>query len=183
MTFYRPNFVFGTFGDDVLTGTDGRDYVFSFFGDDEISTGAGNDVIVAGFGNDIINAGAGDDRIYGGFGFDIAAYEGGIADYEITIGYGWFGRTTVKSTGDVADAGKDTLIRERAFQRVMGLKQALGEGSRSGIRYLHAAGVEILERLVTLHDTQGRTLLFTRLGEKQRPGIEMKCGQPTTLGG
>ncbi len=115
MTFYRPNFVFGTFGDDVLTGTDGRDYVFSFFGDDDISTGAGNDVIVAGFGNDTINAGAGDDRIYGGFGFDIAAYEGGIADYEITVGYGWFGRTTVKSTGDVADAGKDTLYGVEAL--------------------------------------------------------------------
>ncbi|MEJ6402972.1 ExeM/NucH family extracellular endonuclease [Yoonia sp. 2307UL14-13] len=105
MTFQRTKFQFGTSGDDDLTGTDGRDIVFGFSGDDVIFTGAGDDWIFAGRGNDIIKAGKGDDRIFGGLGFDTADYEGAIADYELTIGQGFFGRTIV----DGID-GKDTLF-------------------------------------------------------------------------
>ncbi|PUB17563.1 ExeM/NucH family extracellular endonuclease [Yoonia sediminilitoris] len=109
MTFQRKNFVFGSFGDDILTGSDRSDYIFSFFGNDDISTGAGNDRIFAGFGDDKITGGAGNDHIFGGFGFDIARYEGGIADYDVHVGRGRWGPTTVTSIGEVSDAGRDRL--------------------------------------------------------------------------
>ncbi len=133
MTFHRTNFLFGTFADDVLTGTPERDIVFGLFGNDEISTGAGNDLIFGGWGNDIIDAGAGndtviagfgddiiagsggDDYIRGGWGFDTVTYEGSISDYDISVGTGWFGKTTVSSLVDVADAGSDKLFGVEAL--------------------------------------------------------------------
>ncbi len=133
MTFHRANFHFGTFDDDVLTGSEGRDIVFGFWGDDTIDTGGGNDIIFGGWGNDIIDAGAGNDRVFGGFGDDIIAgsagddyirggfgldtvtYEGGIADYDVSVGSGFWGKTTVKSLTDVADAGTDKIFGVEAL--------------------------------------------------------------------
>ncbi|MFQ1701032.1 ExeM/NucH family extracellular endonuclease [Loktanella agnita] len=100
MSFHRTSFLFGTWGDDVLTGTAGRDVVFGFWGNDTISTGAGDDIIFAGWGNDVIAGGAGSDTISGGRGFDTVTYAGSIAAYDISIGTGWFGQTTVSTAGD-----------------------------------------------------------------------------------
>lgn len=111
MTFHRANFHFGTFDDDVLTGTDGRDFIFGLWGDDTIDAGAGDDVIFAGWGNDIIAGGLGSDRIFGGFGFDTVTYEGSIVDYDINIGHGWFGRTTVAA----GDGSRDKLFGVEAL--------------------------------------------------------------------
>ncbi len=134
MSFFWPNFVFGTFQDYVLTGTDRRDFVFAFSGNDDISTGAGNDwvnagrgddtidagsghdVISAGSGNDMILGGAGNDRVYGGRGFDTVTYEGGIDDYEISAPKGRSYKTTVTSISpNVEDAGRDVLFKVEAL--------------------------------------------------------------------
>ncbi|MEO9895142.1 MAG: ExeM/NucH family extracellular endonuclease [Paracoccaceae bacterium] len=134
MSFFWPNFVFGTFRDDVLTGSDRRDFVFAFGGDDDISTGAGNDfvfagsgddtvdagtgndVISAGFGDDLIRGGAGNDRVYGGRGFDTVTYEGGIEDYDISAPRGSSYKTTVSSvSGGLGDAGRDVLFQVEAL--------------------------------------------------------------------
>ncbi|WP_147114177.1 ExeM/NucH family extracellular endonuclease [Tateyamaria sp. syn59] len=114
MGFFSTNFIFGSFGSDTLTGTQKRDYIFGFFGDDSIKSGGGNDVVFAGFGNDTIHGGGGNDRIFGGFGFDTAAYSGSINDYSISTGGRW-GPTTVKSVGDVEDAGRDKLYSVEAL--------------------------------------------------------------------
>ncbi len=97
MGFLPRSFVFGTFGDDILEGGDGRDYIFGFRGDDIIKAGAGDDRIFAGSGNDSIRGGAGNDVIFGGRGFDTALYEGSIDDYDISIGGGRFGQTVVQA--------------------------------------------------------------------------------------
>ncbi|WP_299699008.1 ExeM/NucH family extracellular endonuclease [uncultured Tateyamaria sp.] len=115
MSRHYRNFEFGSWSDDTLTGTDGRDYIFAFGGNDTITSGAGNDRIFAGFGNDVINGGAGNDRIFGGFGFDTAQYAGSIDDYSINV-RSWWGPTTVSSINpSVEDAGRDTLYSVEAL--------------------------------------------------------------------
>ncbi|PRY14453.1 ExeM/NucH family extracellular endonuclease [Kineococcus rhizosphaerae] len=60
----------GTAGDDVLTGTNGRDVVAGLGGNDVISGGNGDDVICGGAGDDVVSGGNGDDVLVGGFGQD-----------------------------------------------------------------------------------------------------------------
>jgi predicted extracellular nuclease len=67
----------GTAGDDVLTGTSGRDVVVGLGGNDVISGGNGDDVICGGAGNDRISGGNGDDVLLGGFGDDRLAGDNG----------------------------------------------------------------------------------------------------------
>lgn len=119
-----PNLEFGSFCDDVLTGTDGSDIMFGFFGDDTIDAGAGNDLVFAGWGDDVVSGGAGNDRIYGGlgndtleggagwdrlnggWGLDTAIYAGSVEDYEVTAL--WGRRFLVEN---LEDAGDVDLLR------------------------------------------------------------------------
>ncbi|SEW44088.1 VCBS repeat-containing protein [Cognatiyoonia koreensis] len=102
-SFFRSpvNFIFGGFRDDMLTGSNARDYVFAFAGDDIIDSGAGADWVRAGRGDDIVRGGAGNDMLFGGRGTDTAVFAGNLADYTITqIG----GRILVEGLD-----GRDTL--------------------------------------------------------------------------
>ncbi len=56
----------GTTANDVLSGTDGRDYSNLGAGNDKINTGAGDDVVSGGQGRDTIKGGDGNDAIQGG---------------------------------------------------------------------------------------------------------------------
>ncbi|WP_369056006.1 ExeM/NucH family extracellular endonuclease [Kineococcus terrestris] len=67
----------GTAGDDVLTGTNGRDVIVGLGGNDRISGGNGDDVVCGGAGNDTVSGGNGDDVLLGGFGDDRLAGENG----------------------------------------------------------------------------------------------------------
>jgi Ca2+-binding RTX toxin-like protein len=85
---YTDTGIYGTSGDDYLTGTDlenqilgyeGNDTLLGYGGDDTLNGGSGDDYIDAGDGNDTIvesdgvntiYAGAGDDSIWGGSGDD-----------------------------------------------------------------------------------------------------------------
>jgi hypothetical protein len=62
--------MFGTLGNDNITGTANDDVIIARNGDDVISGGDGNDLIMGGEGNDTLNGDAGDDQIYGGDGND-----------------------------------------------------------------------------------------------------------------
>ena len=97
--FYRfPNFVFGTRNDDLLMGSDRRDYIF------------------AGRGDDVIQASLGSDMIWGGRGFDTVAYEGAIADFSFsTSGRGFFKKTIVEYTDAAGNAVKDKLFGVEAL--------------------------------------------------------------------
>jgi Ca2+-binding RTX toxin-like protein len=69
----------GTTGDDVITGTDGRDSITGGLGNDTLNGlgrrdfifgGRGKDTIDAGDGNDLVFAGNNDDTVNGGLGND-----------------------------------------------------------------------------------------------------------------
>jgi Ca2+-binding RTX toxin-like protein len=62
--------MFGTSGNDILTGGNVDDKMFGREGDDEINGLDGNDILVGGGGDDIIVGGGGADEIYGGEGAD-----------------------------------------------------------------------------------------------------------------
>lgn len=78
--------LYGTTGDDNLTGTDQADAMFGSFGndilvglkgDDHIFGDVGNDLLIGNEGNDLIFAGPDNDTIYGGDNDDTILGEGG----------------------------------------------------------------------------------------------------------
>ena len=60
----------GTQGDDVLTGSNGRDVIMGLGGNDVIRGGNGDDVVCGGAGTDRPSGDNGDDVLVGGFGED-----------------------------------------------------------------------------------------------------------------
>ncbi|MEI6056438.1 MAG: calcium-binding protein, partial [Lentisphaerota bacterium] len=78
--------VYGSSGNDLMTGTDSSDKIYSLDGDDAISAGKGNDLVEAGNGDDILSGEAGNDILNGGEGSDTYIYRRGdgndtIIDY------------------------------------------------------------------------------------------------------
>jgi Ca2+-binding RTX toxin-like protein len=57
---------FGTRGDDVINGTDRRDYIAGRLGNDTLNGFGRGDVISGGWGNDTVNAGDGNDLVFAG---------------------------------------------------------------------------------------------------------------------
>jgi len=68
--FHNKKFVFGTFDDDVLNGTNRGEFIIGFNGNDEIFAGGGNDTAFGGRGNDLIDGGDGNDDLFGDKGND-----------------------------------------------------------------------------------------------------------------
>lgn len=106
-------FIFGSFGRDVLTGSDRRDWVFGLWGRDIIHGGGGNDALFGGGGRDVINAGSGSDYVFGGSGSDTIDAGSGS-----DVVYGGSGRDTfIHNVSDNVGSrdyysggrGKDTL--------------------------------------------------------------------------
>lgn len=67
---FNGNPIFGTQGNDELTGTSGNDIILGLEGNDRIRGVNGNDCIIGGLGNDGINGGDGNDKIFGSEGND-----------------------------------------------------------------------------------------------------------------
>ena len=81
--------VFGSLGDDSMTGSakpdafigeSGNDILTGGAGDDALDAGAGNDTLDGGAGNDILVGGAGSDTIFGGEGNDFVNVRDGQFD-------------------------------------------------------------------------------------------------------
>jgi VCBS repeat-containing protein len=83
-----PSPVFGTTGNDVLTGTADTDTIDGLAGNDQISGGAGADVLFGGAGNDRLSGNAGADHIDGGQGFDRATYTDATGGVTINMAMG-----------------------------------------------------------------------------------------------
>ena len=108
--------VFGSWQNDEIEGTSGRDLIFAFGGADFIDASGGDDSIFAGRGRDTIVGGEGNDFIDGGRGFDVVTYEGSIDDYSISS-VGFWPRIVVTSlSDDVSDTGTDVLTRVEALR-------------------------------------------------------------------
>jgi hypothetical protein len=90
-------YAFGTRGDDVLTGTDHRDFIIGLSGDDTISGGGGKDWIYGGKGEDLLDGGADGDKVFAGDGNDVATY---------VLAENVSANTCGKETHDFYDGGK-----------------------------------------------------------------------------
>ncbi|SFF97584.1 Hemolysin-type calcium-binding repeat-containing protein, partial [Roseobacter denitrificans OCh 114] len=75
--------LFGTAGENEMTGGGGNDRILGFDGDDDLFGGLGNDILNGGNGNDDLEGGDGNDIMYGGAGND--EMEGGDGD-DLLIG-------------------------------------------------------------------------------------------------
>jgi Ca2+-binding RTX toxin-like protein len=64
----------GTFGNDLLIGSNAADSLQGSFGDDELRGLGGNDVLAGGGDDDTLNGGAGDDSLFGDGGNDTAIF-------------------------------------------------------------------------------------------------------------
>jgi predicted extracellular nuclease len=95
--------IVGTEGDDLLTGTYGRDVIVGLGGDDVINGRNAADVICGGLGNDTIAGDNGDDVLLGGFGDD--ALSGDNGDDRLIGGPG---------EDDVLDQGRGRGTEEQA---------------------------------------------------------------------
>ncbi len=62
--------IWGSFGDDLITGSEGADRIYGLNGNDTITGGAGSDSIYGFSGDDVIILSEGDARIHGGHGTD-----------------------------------------------------------------------------------------------------------------
>ena len=108
---------YGTNGDDVLSGGNGKDTIYGGDGNDVISGGngidtlfgdGGNDQLTGDNGADHLTGGAGDDLLDGSSGFDTAYYSGNIGEYSFFSAAGYL--HVIHQGGAGAD-GHDRLIR------------------------------------------------------------------------
>ena len=95
--------VYGEGGDDTLYGGGAADNLVGGDGDDRIAGSGGTDVLEGGAGDDILIGGSGSDIIDGDAGSDIATFNGGFADYTVTVEAGAL--TVTDNVGDT-----DTLF-------------------------------------------------------------------------
>ena len=66
-----PVLIFGLGGDDIISGSTGRDCLVGGDGNDRVRGSAGADVVLGNDGDDILAGGKGKDRLYGGNGDDL----------------------------------------------------------------------------------------------------------------
>lgn len=66
----KLNQVVGTTGNDLLTGTGGKDVICGLDGDDVLNGRGGKDTLLGGSGNDTLNGGNGKDKLFGETGND-----------------------------------------------------------------------------------------------------------------
>uniref|UniRef100_UPI00048752C6 VCBS domain-containing protein n=1 Tax=Bradyrhizobium sp. WSM1743 TaxID=318996 RepID=UPI00048752C6 len=97
--------LFGSLGDDVLSGGGGNDLIDGQDGNDRISGGDGNDILFGGAGRDYLRGGSGDDILDGGPGFDRAVYTDATGGVTINLAAG---------TASGAGVGTDTLVNIEA---------------------------------------------------------------------
>jgi len=74
------NMIVGLAGNDVLLGLDGSDSLDGGEGDDALYGGAGNDYLSGDVGNDLLDGGLGQDEMYGYIGDDVYVVDN-VADY------------------------------------------------------------------------------------------------------
>lgn len=100
--------LYGYWGDDVIDGRGGDDTLYGYDDNDTLIGGAGNDTLYGQEGNDTLRGGAGDDHLDGGAGVDTADYSD--QDEVLTV-------DLAASTVSGENSGNDTLVD---IERVVG---------------------------------------------------------------
>ena len=82
--------VYGTAGEDWLSGGNGNDIVYGLDGHDSLFGGNGNDSLYGGAGNDLLYGGNGNDSLSGGAGADVFVFgKGGgndiVVDFDTAL--------------------------------------------------------------------------------------------------
>lgn len=116
--FLKVGIKFGGFGSDTLTGGAFRDYLFGGFGNDILFGGGGRDFLFGGFGNDTLHGGAGRDQLFGGHGVDVATFDGGVEDYDISVGKlrgNQPAKATIQNLTDSGDIDKTRGVEQLYF--------------------------------------------------------------------
>jgi Ca2+-binding RTX toxin-like protein len=114
----QPSRIYGSGGNDTITGGIGNNRIYGGAGNDVIQGGPGRNVIYGSEGNDKIDGGAGDDFIDGGLGKDTLMGSAGIDSI-----FGNDGNDLINSKdGDVdsvdGGAGNDTVFADKADQLI-----------------------------------------------------------------
>jgi len=95
------DWLFGTWGDDVIVALGGDDRVYGSVGNDTVCAGDGDDTVFGSWGADTITGEAGNDQLYGGFGGDVLDGAAGVD----TANGGWGTDTcAAETTSSCADA-------------------------------------------------------------------------------
>jgi len=103
----------GYSGNDIINGGGGRDRLSGGLGDDTLIGGAGDDHLMGDVGADRLIGGAGNDQLLGGAGNDTAVFSGNIIDYNIIQNED----NSYTVTDTVADRdGTDTISNVESFQ-------------------------------------------------------------------
>lgn len=103
----------GTADDDVIRGTDERDFICGGGGDDRIIGGDGNDTLMGGGGTDRLLGESGDDTLMGGDGYD--KLDGGSGRDSLGAAQPGWGADQVKGGTDVDLCYFSTSRRLRRF--------------------------------------------------------------------
>jgi Ca2+-binding RTX toxin-like protein len=121
----------GTFGNDLLLGTNGADTLQGSFGDDTLRGYKGNDLLVGGGGDDTLEGGkgndtlygdAGDDHLDGGAGTDTAVFNtAGDVDVSLQLGSasGSLGNDTLEEVENVTTGDGDDVIYGNGSKNVL----------------------------------------------------------------
>lgn len=81
-TLFAAFSIFGSNGNDQITGDTLDDYLDGGAGNDKLYGGKGNDTLVGGEGNDLLDGGEGSDHMEGGAGFDTYYIDGNDTVYD-----------------------------------------------------------------------------------------------------
>ncbi|QDL91194.1 hypothetical protein FDP22_04990 [Paroceanicella profunda] len=119
-------------GNDRLMGNNGDDWLYGGNGRDWLYGGAGNDLLFGGAGRDVITGGAGDDRLAGGGNVDIFVF-------------------------DTSDTGNDRIVD---FNAAVGDVIAYEAGQFDDFADVQAAAVQVGDNTVINDDSGNRLVLL-----------------------
>ncbi len=148
------SFIYGTLGDDTLTGGSGDDVLFGGQGQDLITAGDGRNLAYGNLGDDTLIGGTGRDTLFGGQGSDVITAHSASGSGSLI--YGNFGSDLL-----TAGSGNDTLY-----------------GGQGADTLVAGAGSDVLvggmgADLHVLGSGTGRVLI---VGFDQRAGDRMRIG-------
>ncbi len=107
----RSESLYGTSGDNVILGLDGKDRLYGSAGDDKLDGGNGSDRLYGGSGNDSINGGSGNDTLAGNKGTDTLT--GGTGEDKFVFNTSFAG--AIDSITDFSPTDDTIYLENRIF--------------------------------------------------------------------
>jgi Ca2+-binding RTX toxin-like protein len=156
--------VYGTTGNDILTGNAAANLLQGGSGNDTLNGDGGNDILDGGSGDDTLIGGAGDDDLYGGTGIDSLNGGAGIdtVSYNFSIGV-TINLTLTTAQISAGDASGDILSGiENVYGSYLGDDILIGDGNAN-----HLYGQNGNDRLV---GGSGSDLLYGGFGDDHLDG-------------